>query len=88
MKSISDSVIAVIIPEGAHHLDLRGANDLDFQSVRDARDVHRQNIKKWINQSSSFHSVTSRDLEVAEDILEENDISNMEHDNIVIEVLP
>merc|ERR1712080_637334 len=39
---------AVIIPEGAHHLDLRAANPLDPVSVRDARKTERKFISKWI----------------------------------------
>ena len=33
-------------------MDLRGSNPLDPKSVIDARNVHRENIKKWINQAS------------------------------------
>ena len=79
LKRESDSVVAVIIPEGAHHLDLRGANPLDPKSVNDARDVHKANIKKWINQASvkegSVQAVQAR-----------VDIKAM--DNVKIEVLP
>lgn len=50
VRNMSDSVVAVLIPEGAHHLDLRGQNPADPPSVRGARRLHRQNIKKWIKQ--------------------------------------
>jgi len=41
-------IVAVIIPEGAHHLDLRAANPADPVSVIQARKVERQWISKWI----------------------------------------
>nr|ACO10272.1 Lysosomal Pro-X carboxypeptidase precursor [Caligus rogercresseyi] len=48
MKSISDSVVSIIIPEGAHHLDLRGSNPNDPVSVIHARKLERSFIRKWI----------------------------------------
>lgn len=50
VRSISDTVVAVTIPEGAHHLDLRAANEADPASVRNARGLHREHITKWIKQ--------------------------------------
>ncbi|RZC42264.1 lysosomal Pro-X carboxypeptidase, partial [Asbolus verrucosus] len=50
LANISSTVFAVIIPEGAHHLDLRGENKDDPQSVIDARRFHTQNIKTWITE--------------------------------------
>ena len=44
------SLVSVIIPEGAHHLDLRASNPLDPKSVIDGREKHKENIRKWINQ--------------------------------------
>jgi lysosomal Pro-X carboxypeptidase len=78
-KKISDSVLAVIIPEGAHHLDLRGSNPLDPKSVIDARNVHRENIGKWINRASV--EPTARNIV---QVTLENDAM----DNVKIEVLP
>ena len=79
VKKISDSVLSVIIPEGAHHLDLRGSNPLDPKSVIDARNVHRENIKKWINQASI--QPTTRNVVQAR-------LDNNAMDNVKIEVLP
>ena len=52
LKNISKTVRAVIIPEGAHHLDLRFSNPADPVSIRIARSYYKVQIKKWIKQ---FH---------------------------------
>ena len=48
LKNISDSLVAVIIPEGAHHIDLMFSNELDPPSVKQARAFQLDNIRKWI----------------------------------------
>ncbi|KAG8196150.1 hypothetical protein JTE90_007882 [Oedothorax gibbosus] len=48
LQNISDSLVAVIVDGGAHHLDLREDNPLDPQSVRDARNFELANIEKWL----------------------------------------
>ena len=50
MWNVSESVVSVIIPEGAHHLDLRSANPADPPSVVEARRVEKMHITKWINE--------------------------------------
>lgn len=50
LEDINDSVKAFIIPQGAHHLDLRSSEAADPQSVRDARKFHAANVKQWILQ--------------------------------------
>jgi hypothetical protein len=52
LRSISGSVVSLLIPEGAHHLDLRGSNPKDPASVISARKMERQFIKKWIGQAA------------------------------------
>ncbi|XP_026851491.2 lysosomal Pro-X carboxypeptidase isoform X1 [Electrophorus electricus] len=49
-KSLSDSLVAIVIPDGAHHLDLRYSNEHDPQSVIQARALELQHIKQWIKQ--------------------------------------
>eukprot|EP00927_Polykrikos_kofoidii_P017959 TRINITY_DN18248_c0_g1_i1.p1 TRINITY_DN18248_c0_g1~~TRINITY_DN18248_c0_g1_i1.p1 ORF type:complete len:515 (-),score=64.31 TRINITY_DN18248_c0_g1_i1:127-1671(-) len=50
LKDVSDSAVAVIIPEGAHHLDLMFSHPLDPESVKTARRVELAHIQKWIDQ--------------------------------------
>ncbi|XP_064414031.1 lysosomal Pro-X carboxypeptidase [Latimeria chalumnae] len=45
---ISDTLVAIVIPEGAHHLDLRSKNPSDPKSVIQARALEVQYMKKWI----------------------------------------
>lgn len=51
LKSISDTVVAVLIKEGAHHLDLRGRNDADPSSVIRARKMEIQLIQQFIGDA-------------------------------------
>lgn len=61
MESISDSLVAVIIPEGAHHLDLRAAHPDDPASVIRARQIEREQIRKWIQE---YHNDNQFDNEI------------------------
>lgn len=47
-KDISDTLVAVNIPNGAHHLDLRANTALDPSSVLSSRLLEVKHIKKWI----------------------------------------
>lgn len=49
-KDISDSLIAVLIPDGAHHLDLRANNAFDPMSVLVARSLEVKHMKQWIQE--------------------------------------
>ena len=48
---MSDSVVAVIIADGAHHLDLRAADPADPDSVRLGRYAEIEQIIKWVEQA-------------------------------------
>jgi len=50
LKSDNPSIVPVFIEDGAHHLDLRTSNPLDPQTVINARNTHKDNIRKWIDQ--------------------------------------
>jgi len=47
-----NGVVAIIIPEGAHHLDLRGSDPADPLSVRQARKQEKTYIQSWIKKSN------------------------------------
>eukprot|EP00055_Hartaetosiga_balthica_P008679 m.33071 g.33071 ORF g.33071 m.33071 type:complete len:491 (+) comp6428_c0_seq1:94-1566(+) len=49
-RNISDTVQAIIIPNGAHHIDLFFTNKEDTPDITFARQFHVANIKKWLNK--------------------------------------
>lgn len=53
LRTVSNSVVSLIIPEGAHHLDLRAADPADPPSVVKARLVEQQFIR-WDLQIPIF----------------------------------
>lgn len=48
LRSTNDKIQIVIIPEGAHHIDLRSANANDPGSVTFARAKYVESIRYWI----------------------------------------
>uniref|UniRef100_A0A348G600 Lysosomal Pro-X carboxypeptidase n=1 Tax=Odontomachus monticola TaxID=613454 RepID=A0A348G600_ODOMO len=50
LRNLSSSAIAILIPNAAHHLDLRESNSNDPYSVILTRKIHRYSIKKWIEE--------------------------------------
>lgn len=54
-KNVTDNpdMIAILIKDGAHHLDLRPPNKDDPESVIIARDIERAQIQKWIDEYNS-----------------------------------
>ncbi|CAL7948405.1 unnamed protein product [Xylocopa violacea] len=48
LRNLSSSAIAIVIPESAHHLDLRSSEANDPYSVILARKYYRTFIKEWI----------------------------------------
>ncbi|XP_040195902.1 lysosomal Pro-X carboxypeptidase [Rana temporaria] len=49
-QSLSDSLVAILIPDGAHHLDLRSNSPYDPRSVIEARALEVAYMKKWIEE--------------------------------------
>ncbi|NXF85330.1 PCP carboxypeptidase, partial [Eubucco bourcierii] len=54
-QNITDSLVAVVISDGAHHLDLRSRNPLDPKSVQRARALEICYMKKWIEEARHSH---------------------------------
>lgn len=50
-RNISDSLVAIVIPDGAHHLDLRYNNEYDPHTVLSARVLEVKYFKLWITQA-------------------------------------
>ncbi|XP_076254255.1 lysosomal Pro-X carboxypeptidase-like [Rhynchophorus ferrugineus] len=51
LQNVSETVLAILIPEAAHHYDLRGSNVVDTKYVIDARKFHVNVIKKWLKMN-------------------------------------
>ncbi|NXI68716.1 PCP carboxypeptidase, partial [Anseranas semipalmata] len=54
-QNISDSLVAIMIPDGAHHLDLRSRNPSDPKSVQQARVLEVHYMKQWIEKARREH---------------------------------
>lgn len=50
-KSVSASVVAVLIEDGAHHVDLMFARPEDSVHIKRARQTELQHIRRWIQQA-------------------------------------
>eukprot|EP01135_Chromosphaera_perkinsii_P002570 Nk52_evm86s224 gene=Nk52_evmTU86s224 len=55
-ENVSKTVLGFVIKDGAHHLDLRFSHPDDPQSVIDARNVERREIRRWIEEWHENHS--------------------------------
>ncbi|XP_004075329.1 lysosomal Pro-X carboxypeptidase [Oryzias latipes] len=49
--NITESLVSIMIPDGAHHLDLRYSTDLDPPSVRAARALELKFFQEWIDKT-------------------------------------
>ena len=50
LESLSESLVAVVIPNGAHHIDMRASNPADPPDVVAAREMEKEEISKWLSQ--------------------------------------
>jgi lysosomal Pro-X carboxypeptidase len=48
LRTFNNDIEAVILPEGAHHIDLREENEKDPRSVKDARRKYMKFFNQWI----------------------------------------
>lgn len=49
LRTDNEKIRIIILPDSAHHLDLRAANAKDPQSVKFAREFHSNSIREWLN---------------------------------------
>lgn len=47
-KNVTDTLVAIVIPKGAHHLDLRANTAFDPTTVLLARSLEVRYMKQWI----------------------------------------
>lgn len=48
LRNQNPQLTIIIIPDSAHHLDLRGSNPSDPPSIIEARNMEKQAIRKWL----------------------------------------
>jgi len=53
LEDVSESVVAAIIPEGAHHLDLMFSDPRDPASVLAARAKEMEHVRRWISERAA-----------------------------------
>lgn len=53
LRTNNDKIRIVIIPDSAHHLDLRAKNSNDPLSVDYARKLHLDSIREWITDQKN-----------------------------------
>lgn len=52
LHNVSDSVVAVLIPDGAHHSDLMYSTPQDSSALRGARDIIMAHVARWVQQAA------------------------------------
>jgi lysosomal Pro-X carboxypeptidase len=65
LRSLSNTLVAITIPEGAHHLDLMFSNDEDPDSVVEARILEEKYIARWIKEARDRSAVKAGQIVVA-----------------------
>ncbi|KAK3119786.1 hypothetical protein QOZ80_9AG0675150 [Eleusine coracana subsp. coracana] len=59
LKSISDSIIALVEPQGAHHVDLRFSNKDDPDWLKQVRRKETRIIARWLSQYYSDEGISA-----------------------------
>lgn len=54
LRSKTDKITIIIIPDAAHHLDLRAAHPNDPGSVQYARNRERIEIQNWLSKKDFY----------------------------------
>ena len=55
--NVSESAVAILIEEGAHHLDLMWSDSDDTDAVRAARDFEAAQVRAWIDAKAARAAV-------------------------------
>ncbi|CAI5469106.1 unnamed protein product [Closterium sp. Yama58-4] len=63
LEDISDTLVSLTIPDGAHHLDLRASTPDDPPSVRKQRKEEKKHVRKWIKQWHKDREEEKKDKE-------------------------
>ncbi|EYB97442.1 hypothetical protein Y032_0141g2274 [Ancylostoma ceylanicum] len=53
---VEGSLVSIILKQGAHHYDLRGAHPDDTEEVKEVRQQEKMHIKKWIQKAKLSRS--------------------------------
>lgn len=61
LANVSDSVVAIQIPNGAHHIDLMFSDVHDTADIQHARDMEVTLIKQWIDEVANRTQVQETD---------------------------
>eukprot|EP01084_Bolivina_argentea_P193705 332302_1 len=58
VKNMSDTLIAIVMPNGAHHVDMHSSTPYDTQDVIDARKQENSLLIKWTKQLQKERQLT------------------------------
>ena len=52
LQNLSDSVLAIVLPSGAHHIDLMFSDpaDDDYPDIAWARGFERTQMRRWVKE--------------------------------------
>lgn len=52
LTNLSDSIFAIILPNGAHHIDLMFSDpaDVDYPDIGWAREFERGQMRRWVQE--------------------------------------
>jgi lysosomal Pro-X carboxypeptidase len=65
LKSLGHSLLSLVIPEGAHHLDLMFSNEGDPVSVKNTRRAQEKEVERWILEARGEVEKGGEDVVVA-----------------------
>lgn len=72
LTNVTSNIVAIVIPEGVHHSELRASNENDPESVQEARLIEIHHIRKWVDayyneneESSSNYVVPTNNIQYA-----------------------